>query len=63
MFGSLVVVFPTHHKGGLLVLRRGDEEWTISSDELLEEQPKPSIAYVAFFSDVEHEVMPVKAGY
>jgi hypothetical protein len=63
MFGSLVVVFPTHHKGGSLVLRRGDEEWTISSDELLEEQSKPSIAYTAFYSDVEHEVMPVEAGH
>jgi 2OG-Fe(II) oxygenase superfamily len=63
MFGSLVVVFPAHHKGGSLVLRRGGEEWTISSDELLEKQSKPSIAYVAFFSDVEHEVMPVEAGY
>jgi len=28
-----------------------------------ERQRQPSIAYVAFFSDIEHEVAPVISGY
>ena len=69
MFGSLVIVFPTPHEGGALKLRapgpREGEmlEWTFDSSGLLAQQDKPSIAYVAFFSDVEHEVMPVTSGH
>lgn len=67
MFGSLVLVFPTPHEGGALVLRERTEEkteeWTFDSAALLAEASAPSIAYVAFFSDVEHEVMPVQSGH
>ncbi|KAI0823255.1 hypothetical protein BC628DRAFT_601435 [Trametes gibbosa] len=67
MFGSLVIVFPTPHEGGALVLRehKGEQsqEWTFDPATLLAEATRPSLAYVAFYSDVEHEVMPVKSGY
>ncbi|KAM5541141.1 hypothetical protein V8D89_005070 [Ganoderma adspersum] len=69
MFGSLVIVFPTPHEGGALKLhapgRHEGEilEWTFDSSGLLAQQDKLSIAYVAFFSDVEHEVMPVTSGH
>ena len=69
MFGSLVIVFPTAHEGGALKLRAAGHhegemlEWTFESSALLAQQDKPSIAYVAFFSDVEHEVMPVISGH
>lgn len=63
MFGSLVLVFPTPHEGGSLVLRHEGKEWSFDSAKVLAEQPSPSIGYVAFFSDVEHEVLPVKSGY
>ena len=75
MFGSLVIVFPTPHEGGALKLRapireheQGEgetstSEWTFDSSALLAQQDRPSIAYVAFFSDVEHEVMPVTSGH
>nr|VWO98178.1 Acetolactate synthase (EC [Ganoderma boninense] len=70
MFGSLVIVFPTPHEGGALKLRRAagngegeTSEWTFDSSALLAQQEHPSIAYVAFFSDVEHEVMPVTSGH
>ena len=62
MFGSLVVVFPTPHEGGALVLRHSDEEFTFDAAALLSKRPS-SIAYVAFFSDVEHEVLPVVSGH
>ena len=69
MFGSLVIVFPTPHEGGVLKLRAAGREegetmeWTFDPTALLAQQAQPSIAYVAFFSDVEHEVMPVTSGH
>ncbi|KAH9886954.1 hypothetical protein C8Q73DRAFT_794985 [Cubamyces lactineus] len=91
MFGSLVIIFPTPHEGGALILRdnggdtKGEEadpyssgtegdneavsndngrrEWKIDSGALLAQCSAPSIVYVAFFSDVEHEVTPVLFGY
>lgn len=62
MVGSLVIVYPTKHEGGALVLRHGGKEWVFDSAKVLASE-EPSIAYVAFFSDVEHEVLPVQKGY
>ncbi|KAH8110131.1 hypothetical protein DFH11DRAFT_1622290 [Phellopilus nigrolimitatus] len=64
MFGSLVIVLPAVHAGGALVFRHKDKEWVFDSARALAEAPqKTSIAYVAFFSDVAHEVSVVEAGY
>ncbi|RDX43508.1 hypothetical protein OH76DRAFT_1410028 [Lentinus brumalis] len=62
MFGSLVVVFPTPHSGGTLVLRHHEHEWTFDSAKLLA-CTSNRLAYAAFFSDVEHEVTPVTSGH
>ena len=63
MFGSLVVVFPTPHEGGALFLRHRGQEWVFDSGRELTALHQPSIGYVAFFSDVEHEVAPVISGH
>ena len=65
MFGSLVLVLPTQHEGGTLVLRHERQEWSFDAAHLVSPLPhaEPSAAYVAFFSDVEHEVLPVTSGY
>ncbi|KAI0823256.1 hypothetical protein BC628DRAFT_1340290 [Trametes gibbosa] len=67
LLGTLVIVFPTPHEGGALVLRerKGEDvqEWTFDPAALLAQAARPSIAYVAFYSDIEHEVMPVQSGY
>ena len=63
MFGSLVVVFPTLHDGGALLLRHRGQEWTFDSGKALAAADQPSIGYVAFFSDIEHEVTPVISGH
>ena len=63
MFGSLVVVFPTPHEGGALFLRHRGQEWVFDSGRELTALHRPSIGYVAFFSDVEHEVAPVMSGH
>jgi hypothetical protein len=62
MFGSLVIVFPTPHEGGTLLLRHRGREWTFDSGHALSNKEEPSIGYVAFFSDIEHEVAPVISG-
>ena len=55
MVGSLVIVFPTPHSGG--------EEWTFDGASMIPAEPSPSIAYIAFYSDVEHEVLKVTCGH
>ncbi|XP_055347844.1 uncharacterized protein LOC129594985 [Paramacrobiotus metropolitanus] len=63
MFASLVVVYPTPHEGGALVLRSGGKEWTFDSAKELASLRTPSIAYMAFYSDIEHEILPVHSGH
>jgi hypothetical protein len=63
MFGSLVVVFPTPHEGGALFLRHRGHEWIFDSAKALAGVNQPTIGYVAFFSDIEHEVAPVTSGH
>ncbi|KAI5832897.1 hypothetical protein K523DRAFT_370344 [Schizophyllum commune Tattone D] len=63
MFGSLVVIFPTPHEGGALILRESGQEWTFDSAAEVLAGGSPKIGYVAFFSDVEHEVTRVTSGY
>ena len=62
MVGSLVVVYPTPHQGGELVLRHKGREWAIDENTLNHSQSSTSIAYVAFYSDIEHEVLKVSSG-
>ena len=63
MFGSLVVVFPTPHEGGALFVRHNGHEWIFDSGKALATVDQPTIGYVAFFSDIEHEVAPVTSGH
>ncbi|CAL1701341.1 unnamed protein product [Somion occarium] len=65
MFGSLVVVLPTDHVGGALVFRENDQEWTFDSAHAVARQPGETLrlGYAVFYSDVEHAVTPVQAGY
>ncbi|KAL5519829.1 hypothetical protein ACEPAG_1489 [Sanghuangporus baumii] len=61
MFGSLVIVYPTPHEGGALILRHKGKEWTFDSAK--EIGNTKNIGYITFFSDVEHEVTLVKSGF
>ncbi|KAF9063493.1 hypothetical protein BDP27DRAFT_1299627 [Rhodocollybia butyracea] len=64
MFGSLVIVFPTPHKGGELILTEKDQSWTFDAAQALSNSTptEPELAFVAFYSDVTHEVRPVTSG-
>ncbi|KAK7681615.1 hypothetical protein QCA50_015348 [Cerrena zonata] len=63
MFGSLVIVFPTAHEGGSLVLRDAGKEWTIDSAHDIASNPDLCVGFIAFYGDVEHEVLPITSGY
>jgi len=58
MFGTLVVVLPSAHRGGELVIRHAGREVTVdvSGAEVSE------ISFAAFYADCEHEVRPITAG-
>jgi hypothetical protein len=63
MFGSLVVFFPTTYEGGSLIMRRKGEEWSFDAAKALAECRGTHVAYVALYSDVEHEVSTVTFGH
>ncbi|KAG7090316.1 hypothetical protein E1B28_011913 [Marasmius oreades] len=65
MFGSFVIVFPTLHTGGQLVLHHDGKELNFDSSTVISNSasPEDTVAYIAFFSDVEHEILPVTSGY
>ena len=58
-----MIVFPTPHEGGALRIRHRGQGWIFDSGQELAAKDKPSIGYVAFFSDIEHEVAPVTSGH
>ena len=59
--GSLVVALPCMFRGGDLVVRHAGEEvrheWSTSAHD------QPKIQWAAFYSDCEHEVLPVTTGH
>ena len=59
MFGTLIVVLPSAHRGGELVVRHAGREviLDLSSAEVSE------LRVAAFYADCEHEVRPVTGGY
>jgi hypothetical protein len=61
MFGSLVIVYPTAHSGGVLRFTQNEKNWSLDSGSDLAGKG-PSIAYAVFFGDVDHEVLPVTSG-
>ena len=44
------------------MLRHEDNEWKFDANSLTSKQPSPSLAYIAFYSDTEHEVLKVTSG-
>lgn len=58
MFGTLLVVLPSAHRGGELIIRHAGREVSLdmSSTEFSE------LAFAAFYADCEHEVRPITQG-
>ncbi|KAF9256775.1 hypothetical protein L218DRAFT_911022, partial [Marasmius fiardii PR-910] len=67
-FASLVIVFPTPHVGGQLVLSCKGKEFTFDSGTILSRFGRSSddtstITFIAFSSVVKQEVLPVTSGH
>ena len=62
MFGSLVICLPSFFHGGQLVTQHGGKkisfDWSATSD-----YPPCKLKWAAFYSDVEHEILPVTEGH
>lgn len=58
MFGTLLIVLPSQHSGGELVLRHAEREVTLD----LGGGDVSELKYAAFYADCEHEVRPISAG-
>lgn len=65
LFATLVIVLPTIHEGGNLLL--GEDGKLLNFDSAKQvydpESKTPRVAFVAFYSDIEHQVLPVESGY
>ena len=59
MFGTLVIVLPSPHDGGELVIRHGDREVPLD----LRANDPGEACFAAFYADCRHEVKPVVSGY
>lgn len=59
MFGTLVVCLPSKHTGGEVRLRHDGKE------QIIETAPTSAfdLTALAWYSDVQHEIKPVKSGY
>lgn len=62
MFGSLVVCLPTQFAGRALVTRHNGQVVTYNWSSSPADNSKMAIQWAAFFSDVEHEILPVTEG-
>ncbi|MCB9765997.1 MAG: 2OG-Fe(II) oxygenase [Alphaproteobacteria bacterium] len=58
MFGTLVIVLPSPHEGGELVVRHLGEEAVLP----LPGAPSFQVSYAAFYADCLHELRPVTEG-
>ena len=58
MFGTLVVVLPSAHAGGELIIRHGTREVKVN----LSSPDVSELRFAAFYADCEHEVRPITHG-
>ncbi|EIW52432.1 uncharacterized protein TRAVEDRAFT_96799, partial [Trametes versicolor FP-101664 SS1] len=65
MFASLVLIFPTLHAGGVLCIQHDGGHWAFDAAAVLADASRssPRVAYVAVYSDVEHEVTQITSGH
>ena len=59
MFGTLLIVLPSAHEGGDLVVRHAGRKASMD----LSGADVSELAFAAFYADCEHEVLPVTKGH
>ncbi|KAG2037187.1 hypothetical protein BDR03DRAFT_388722 [Suillus americanus] len=62
-FATVLVVFPTEIEGGALLLRQGHHEWAIDLAELFARTTQTSVAFLAFYDDVQFAVRKITSGH
>ncbi|KAG2063546.1 hypothetical protein BDR04DRAFT_388123 [Suillus decipiens] len=62
-FATVFVVFPTDIEGGALLLRQGHHEWTIDFTELFARTTQTSVAFLAFYDDVQFAFRKITSGH
>ncbi|TFK65042.1 hypothetical protein BDN72DRAFT_901018 [Pluteus cervinus] len=62
-FASVIVIFPTLHEGGTLILRHEGEEWSFDSADIQPKQATPMATFIALYGDAEREILPIESGY
>ncbi|KAG2150632.1 uncharacterized protein EDB93DRAFT_1249642 [Suillus bovinus] len=62
-FATVLVVFPTDIEGGALLLRQGHHEWTIDFAKLFARMTQTSVAFLAFYDDVQVAVRKITSGH
>jgi hypothetical protein len=61
---SCALTFPFSNKGGEFLLRHEKQELSFRySVDLLQDAFKDSCEWIAFYTNIEHEIKPVTAGY
>ncbi|MEK7991141.1 MAG: 2OG-Fe(II) oxygenase [Thiotrichaceae bacterium] len=60
MFATLVIVLPSAHEGGELIVRHCGSE---KQFEFGGQNQQYQIQYAAFYADCQHEVKPIQTGY
>lgn len=60
MVATLVIMLPSKHTGGELIVRHEGKEAILQT---LEAPSSRGISYAAFYADCEHEVRPLKKGF
>jgi predicted 2-oxoglutarate/Fe(II)-dependent dioxygenase YbiX len=60
MFATLVVCLPSRHQGGTLIVSHDGQTQEI---DFAGPQGEHKIQYAAFYTDCQHEIKPVTAGY
>ncbi|EGC38854.1 hypothetical protein DICPUDRAFT_75596 [Dictyostelium purpureum] len=58
IIGTLILVLPSFHQGGELIVKCGDDEAMID----LENYEPSNIYYTAFLNDCEYEIKPIESG-
>ena len=61
--GTLVVAFPSAFEGGEFVLRKSGGETVLDWSTAGRAAHSNELHWVFFYSDIEHEILPVKTGY
>ena len=61
--GTLVVALPSHFEGGEFILRKSGEETTFDWSTSGRKDHPRDLHWIFFYADIEHEILPVKAGY